>query len=316
MTRPRSEQICLETTRFYHCTTRCVRRGFLCGYDDYTQTDYEHRRAWLEQRLQQVASVYCIKLCSYAIMNNHYHTVLYVDKEQAIALTDREVLERWKLLYRLPATVKRAYENDTLTKSEQRFVADKINEWRIRLYGIGWFMKEVNLHIAKKANQEDECTGHFWEGRYRSQSLLDDKGVLSAMVYDELNPIRAGMADMPEESLYTSLVARLKNQNLPCLHPFQDAAITSDEAHIPFNFSDYVELVDWTGRQVRADKRGVIDSTLPPILQRLNLAPADWLAVTTSIERPGATMVGSKQKVKSTCTKLGRQRSSGYHLPN
>lgn len=320
MTIPRSQQICLDTSRYYHCTSRCVRRGFLCGFDDYSQTDYEHRRLWLEQRLQQIATVYCIKLCTYTIMHNHYHAVLYVDKEQALSLTDREVIERWKCLYRLPSLVKRAYDNETLSDAELRVVAQEVNTWRERLYAIDWFMKEVNQFMARKANREDEVTGHFWDGRYDSQMLADENGAISAMVYDDLNPVRSGIADTPEESEFTSLRARIQakynGQELPCLHPFMDEVSNQNQEPIPINFADYLELVDWTGRQMRADKRGSIDSGLPPILTRLNMTASDWLQVTTQLERPRATIVGTKQNVKAISLQRGRTRASGYSLPD
>lgn len=320
MTIPRKQQICLETTRYYHCTTRCVRRGFLCGYDEFTQTDFGHRRSWLEQRLHQVASVYCIKLSSYAIMHNHYHAVLYVDKEQALSLTSRQVIERWSRLYHLPSMVKRAYARESLSKAERHWVSQEVKKWRERLFAVDWFMKEVNQFIARKANREDEVTGHFWDGRYDSQSLVGEKGLLCSMVYDDLNPVRAGIADTPEESEYTSLIARInramKPQSLPCMHPFLDQVSDQDQEAIPFSFTDYLELVDWTGRQIRADKGGYIDAALPPILERLNLSQADWLAAVKNIKRPRAVMVGTKQEVKLASIKKGRKRASGYFLPD
>jgi hypothetical protein len=48
---PRSSQICLLNTPFYHCVYRCVRCSFLCGIDSYSDQSYEHRRAWFEERL-------------------------------------------------------------------------------------------------------------------------------------------------------------------------------------------------------------------------------------------------------------------------
>ena len=61
-------------------------------------------------------------------------------------------------------------------------------------------MKVLNENIAKQANKEDKCTGHFWESRYKSQALLDEQAVLSCMTYVDLNPIRAAMALTPEQS--------------------------------------------------------------------------------------------------------------------
>ncbi len=321
MTIPRKQQICLETTRYYHCTTRCVRRGFLCGFDHATSTDYEHRKAWLERRLQHVASVYCIKLCSYAVMENHYHTVVYIDKEQALNLSDREVIERWNVLHHLPVLVKKSLGEVELTKTELESVKCTVDVWRKRLFGLDWFMKEVNLYMAKRANEEDKCTGHFWESRFKCQSLVDEKALLSAMVYDELNPVRSKSAKTPEQSHYISLSERIKElknngQKLPCMHPFIDSVDNADAAHVPYSLLDYIELVDWTGRQLRADKRGHIDEHLPPILHRIGITGKHWLEITTQLGRPRSIMVGTKQMIKFIAKRRGYTRVSGFALPD
>lgn len=320
MTIPRNQQICLETTRTYHCTSRCVRSSFLCGFDKHTQTDYDHRRRWLEQRLWLAASAYCIKLCSYAIMHNHYHVVLFVDREQALKLTDKEVIERWNMLHVLPALVKKAYEEVKLTEGEEKLVQTTIAEWRERLYSIESFMKDINWYIAKKSNKEDGVTGHFWDGRYRSQSLADEIGLLSAMVYVDLNPVRAGIADAPEASEYTSVQARIKALKSsiapPCLHPFIDQVSDEDQSHVPMSYADYLELVDWTGRQLRPDKPGHIDTCLPAIFERLNLPLQNWLEVTTNLERPRAIMVGRANKIALLNVKAERKQNVGYRLPD
>lgn len=83
MTKPRSQQVCLEATPYYHCVSRCVRKAYLCGIDFTTKQSYEHRRAWLEQEILRQAQVFAIDVAAYAVMSNHYHVVLHISKQQA-----------------------------------------------------------------------------------------------------------------------------------------------------------------------------------------------------------------------------------------
>ncbi|MGY5615505.1 transposase, partial [Vibrio brasiliensis] len=67
--------------------------------------------------------------------------------------------------------------------------------------------------IACQANKEDQCKGHFWESRFKSQALLDEQALAAAMTYVDLNPLRAGIAQTPETSDYTSIKARVEALN-------------------------------------------------------------------------------------------------------
>lgn len=105
MTRPRRELVSLEDTPYYHCTTRCVRRAFLCGTDYATGNCFEHRRGWICHRIKELAAVFCIELAAYAVMSNHYHVVLRVNRETAESITGDEVIERWQCLFTGPLMI-------------------------------------------------------------------------------------------------------------------------------------------------------------------------------------------------------------------
>ena len=293
MTVARRQQISLEHTRYYHCISRCVRRAFLCGSDHYSGKDFGHRRQWLEERLGLLAEVFAIDLLAYAIMSNHYHVVLRVNSDEASAWSDEEVVERWGQLFRVPD----ASDNTVL-----------IAEWRSRLSSISWFMRCLNEPLARHANKEDGCRGRFWEGRYKLQALLDDTALLRCMAYVDLNPVRAGIARTPEASKHTSVYARIHRRDhhlLPLQHSYDPGN------PLPLSREEYLQLVDWSGRALLADKRGSIPGTLPPILKRLDLRQKHWLGDMRHYGSWYYRAVGSVQALERYCQHLGQQWLKG-----
>ena len=105
MTRPRKELISLADTPYYHITSRCVRRAFLCGVDHYSGQNYEHRRQWVVDRIRLLSSLFAIDICAYAIMSNHYHLVLKMCPEQLEGLSDDDIIERWCALFKGPLLI-------------------------------------------------------------------------------------------------------------------------------------------------------------------------------------------------------------------
>ena len=298
MTRPRNTQVCIETTPYYHVVSRCVRRSFLCGVDRSSGRNYEHRRPWIEDRIRILSSIFSVDICSFAVMSNHYHIVLKLCPDQAESWSAHEVLTRWTSIHNGPTLVRKYIDDQNLSPIELKTVSDFVDEYRKRLADLSWFMKSLNEPIARQANKEDECTGHFWESRFKSQALLSEEALLSAMCYVDLNPVRAGIASTPESSDYTSIQERIKPKfdaekavaeqmehgtlmsfdlGIKPLLPFENAITNDSQCGILFTFADYLELVDFTGRAEVANKRGAIGQQLPPILKRLNLPADKWL---------------------------------------
>jgi len=171
MARPRKEQVSISDTPYYHVVSRCVRRSFLCGKDIITGKSYEHRRSWIENRIRILSSIFDIDICSYAVMSNHLHIVVKIGSEQADQWTGKEILERWTSLYKGPKLIQRLIQGDRLDNAEQYSANVYIEEYRNRLKDLSWFMKTLNEPIAKRANKEDGCTGHFWGGFLLLQNL-------------------------------------------------------------------------------------------------------------------------------------------------
>ena len=83
MPKPRSQQISLCDTQYYHCVSRCVRRAFLCGQDNQTGKSYEHRRDWVQDQLLALGQIFAIDVCAFAVLHNHTHVVIYDDENTA-----------------------------------------------------------------------------------------------------------------------------------------------------------------------------------------------------------------------------------------
>ena len=180
-------------------------------------------------------------------------------------------------------------------------------------------MRILNEKIARKANKEDNCTGRFWEGRFKSQALLDEKALMACMAYVDLNPVRAKIASTPGTSAHTSIRRRCeaaksegRAEGVIAKQPKQLQRFAGNSRAdmpegLPFRLTDYLDLVGWTGRQIREDKRGAIDDELPNILQRLEIDEDDWLYMTQNFESRFKSLVGAMNSLRTACEKLGYQ---------
>ena len=254
---PRYKQINVEETPFYHCTTRCVRQSFLCGVDRTTGIDYEHRRQWIVDRMHSLSEAFAIDLCAYAVMHNHIHVVLHIAKGRSDSWSMDEVILRWRKFYKCPSIIQRYLslkDKSELQDDEVKEVHKIASVYRQRLQCISWFMRMLNEYIARKANKEDKCTGYFWERRFRSQAILDERALAAVMAYVDLNPIRAGIAKTPITSDFTSIKYRLNAERVgktpKYIALFKDHTEKNTHRHtLPFTMREYVKLLDQT-RQV------------------------------------------------------------------
>ena len=307
MTTARSRIVDKTQATWVHCTSRCVRRAFLAG------DRYEHRKAWLEERLQYLSRCFAAEVAGYAVMSNHVHVIVRMDPAAPFAWNDLDVARRWLSVY------PRKYLSDgtPVLPSEAEIAAIakdavRVNLWRSRLADLGWFMKAFKEPIARRANREDNCSGAFWEGRFHSVPLLDQAALIGCLAYIDLNPVRAKITDRPETSKHTSCYRRIRARNrhraaekIKRREPKRAAALlakaglVANAAHPEdglwltplarcqvgeplgnrtFTPDDYLTLLDATGRMLKAGKRGAIPSELAPILARLDLSVDAWLA--------------------------------------
>jgi REP element-mobilizing transposase RayT len=315
----RSKQIILTETPYYHCISRCVRKAYLCGYDKTTGNDFEHRRAWFEKRLEKLSTAFAINICAYAIMHNHNHLVLHVDSEKAKCWSDIEVLRRWHSVHpnkAISAMYLDPSQRKTLTSLQISTVKKTVKVYRERLCSISFFMKALNQYIASKANKEDDCTGKFWESRFKSQALLDERAIISCMIYVDLNPIRAGIASSLASSHYTSIKKRLaaikvgrQPANLKCFR----TSLENKSTALNINLDYYLQLLAQTAKRIKLARN---ESVSKPkiesrLLTQLEINENNWLKLSTHFEQEFSYVVGNVVSMEKYRKKLGQKKLKG-----
>lgn len=267
----RSEVFDPTVVGVYHCIQRAVRRAWLMGKDPVSGMSLEHRRPWIQEQLKLLAGIFAFDFLSFAILSNHLHVVVRNRPDILKEWSDREVAERWWQL--CPGRRDADGRPSPPTEQELKPLLKKRRngQLRARLGCISWLMRYLAEPIARRANAEDQCTGHFWEGRFKCQSLVDVPALLACCSYVDLNPVRAGMATSPQESPYTSAYNRLWAALLEpdagsrtvddWLAPVEldERALAyrgampsasgyraSDKGFLPISWETYLKLLQWT----------------------------------------------------------------------
>ncbi len=233
MPRPmRNEQFTADEVCIVHAVQRCVRRACLAGVDKTSGKDYSFRRESIRRRMEALASVFAMDVLSYAIMSNHLHIILRNRPDVVAQWTDKEAALRWLRVFpgrRLDEQLAEPTENDVRALSGD---VERMKTVRSRLSDISWFMRALSEPIARLANRQDECTGCFWEGRFKAQRIVDETGLLACAMYVDLNPVRAAVAELPDHAKHTSAYDRIRGERgeeIPSA-AFDLVAISTEEA--------------------------------------------------------------------------------------
>lgn len=323
----------------YHCSSRCVRRAFLCGHDQATGKNFDHRRRWVQRFEQQLAGLFGIEVAFHAEMSNHLHLVLRSRPDVVATWSDEQVARRYltiNLLIRCQdgEHVREPSEQEIATQTAD---PERMPVIRIRLASISKFMGALCEHIARRANREDGCRGRFFEGRFKCRRLEDEAAILVCGIYVDLNQIRAGEALTPEESKYTSAYQRIlaweQQPTGHCTLPADswlceltlkeaaeeyDAATraarrcrASDKGLLPIRLEDYLRLLDWTGRTIREGKSGSIPCQMAPVLDRLRINKHHWIGLIKNFDRWFGHVVGHVEQLAARAAEAGRHWYQG-----
>lgn len=312
----------------HHCMTRCARGALLGGADPETGGSLDHRKAWLRERLIEVSQSFAIDVWAFSVSGDRYDLVLQTRPDVARTWSTATVAERWLMLCpprgsvlidsaaagAPSASYQRALAN--LTRD-----AERLELYRARLADLSWFVRFVNEAVARRANREENVTGRFWQGRFRSQALLDSGAILSSMASVDLRPLREetdrGLWDAGLTSVQERL-ARLHHQSeasvvrvmamaiQPVLGPAGDRGLPEPFAQL--SLRDYVELLEWTGSQLN---NTVEAEAMPAQLERLvsefGLNPERWVSTVGRFGDRFRLAVGSEGSLMRRANQLGKR---------
>ena len=150
MPQPRKSQICVESTPYYHCVSRCVRRAFLCGEDHFSGRSFEHRRSFIETELLRLGQVFFLDVVSYSVMSNHFHLILFIDQVEQQTASAQDIVTRWHQLHQGNPVSTKFLDGDRLETHEVQQLNLFVDIWRERLSSISWFMRVLNEKVARQ----------------------------------------------------------------------------------------------------------------------------------------------------------------------
>ena len=345
MTMARAHLVDLDVTRWYHCITRCVRRAFLLGEGPLD------RKQWIEDRLKELAEIFAISVGGFSVMDNHLHVLVRLDPEVASVWSDEEVVRRWGRLFpprdklRQPLPVTEEWVEWRL-KDAKWVVAI-----RARLQSLSWFMKCLKEPLSRLANRQDKVRGAFFEERFKSVAILDEEALLATCAYIDLNPVAAGIAEVPEASPHTSVTARVEHvkaqgrtgdlktaeQGSVAVRQAHDVAGSASSTGLEetiwlcpiedrrrlgsaregmlegLSLRNYLLLVDYTGRLFREGKAAISAEVLG-ILHRIGISMEDWHARLERLRNGrllGRFFASSRERLRAVAARL-----RVHHLAN
>ena len=180
----------------FHVVSRVVDKKFI--FED-------QEKAFFLSLMRGLESYTGVEVLSYCLMGNHFHLLLHIPARPN-DLSDDEVKDRMSHIY----SEKKIHEFDALIKQMKEngvegFEKEFYDKQRARMFSLSNYMKELKERFTKWYNARMEREGTLWENRFKSLLVAGEDGALmNVAAYIELNPVRAGMVEEPQEYRWCS----------------------------------------------------------------------------------------------------------------
>jgi hypothetical protein len=312
MTVARAQLVDVNVTRWYHVVSRTSREARLVGEG---QND---RRRWIEDRLQELTRAFAVETAAFAVLENQVRVLVRLSPERVGAWSDEDVVRRWASVHPPRSSARQPSELAPVWIEQQLADAQAVAQMRQRLADLAWFMKSLREPISRRANRADDCRGAFWQSRYKSIAILDDKALLATCVYIDLSPVAAGASSIAKESPYTSLHARWKHGSADHWLCPLDAELARGVDRIGvldgLALDGYSELVDWTASHVVQGTPRPSDPAIA-VLDRWGIGSEIWLSTLRKLfsrAKPlGVAFAFDRQRLREAAKQRGC-----HHLAN
>jgi REP element-mobilizing transposase RayT len=169
--------------------------------------------------------LYFAEVLGFCLMGNHFHLLVKMIPEHRF--TDEEIQKRFEMFYG---------GSRELTEGQIPYLREKLSS-------LSEFVREIKVGFSRYYNRRHNRRGYFWGDRFKS--VIVDKGetLVNCLAYIDLNPLRAGLVDRPEDYRWNSLGYHVQTQN-------KDQFLSTDFGLIEFNVKSQKERVRWYRRYV------------------------------------------------------------------
>jgi REP element-mobilizing transposase RayT len=237
-TMPRIQRLIInDETAVYHVMSRTALDGF--PFDDI-------EKDFMVDLIRRYSNLYFVEIIGFCLMGNHFHLLVRMFPD--FKFTDKDITKRYADFY----------------GKKEIFADGRIPYWREKLSSLSEFMREIKVGFARYYNKRHNRRGYFWGDRFKSVIVENGETLINGLAYIDLNPLRAGLVERPEDYRWNSLGYHIQTDN-------QDNFLSLDFGLKEFGILDaderlkrYRRYVYEAGAVSRSEKpaAGVIDTNV------------------------------------------------------
>ena len=184
---PRTRRLIInDETAVYHIMSRTALDGFPLG-------DVE--KDFMLDLIRRYSTLYFVEILGFCLMGNHFHILVRMFPEHKYS--DEDIQKRYE----------RFYGDDSM------FAAGWIPSLREKLASLSEFVKEIKQSFSRYYNKTHHRRGTLWGERFKSLIVENGETLINCLAYIDLNPIRAGLVDRPEDYRWNSLGYHIQTGN-------------------------------------------------------------------------------------------------------